>query len=104
MLLLIPTGEPTIPLRKPEQDRRRLRETLPILFKDGYLPHLIDGRAPLRRPSDATNEIRPDGLECLTTEGQHQRYFVAVSRLWEVVQAIGGQSLPPARRQSGGSI
>jgi hypothetical protein len=79
LILLISTSEPTIPLRKPKQDWRRLSETLLILFKDGYLAHLIHGRAPLRRPGDTTSEICPDGLECLTAEGQHQGNFVAVT-------------------------
>jgi hypothetical protein len=43
LLLFVLTGEPTILLRQPKQDWRGLRETLPILFKDGYLPHLING-------------------------------------------------------------
>jgi hypothetical protein len=67
LLPLISPAEPTVPLRKPKQDWRCLRETLAILFKDRYLPHLIDGRAPLCRPGDTTGEVRPDRLERLTT-------------------------------------
>jgi hypothetical protein len=75
---LVSTGEASMALRKAQQERRRLREALPILFKDRYLAHFVEGGAPLCRPGNATGEIRPDGLECLTTKGQHQRNFVAV--------------------------
>jgi len=71
-----------------EQDGCGLGQALAILFEHGDLTHLVDPGAPFGRARDAAAEVRPDRLEGLAAQGQHERQLVAVARLGEVMEAI----------------
>ena len=77
------------PFRQPQQYRSGLGKTNACVLQHRNFAHLVDARAPLRRPRDATAKIGPDRLELLTAKRKHEGQLVAVSGLWKIVQSIG---------------